>query len=238
MRRAVTALVVVGALFWAGAAAGQTCNDPSAECGRQVSTSCLQRAGAGVLDAGAAPGETDVASVGGDCAQQFDRYRQCLGDIAKRCGAAPKPQVGSGACTPFQEQALFQAAQADPSRVETFRTACPDSPLLALLDGGAPVVGADMALMQIVLDAGYSVTDQCTISLPLTDSGISYDSRFFCGESQVQMTLSATADGALKDGRVVFETQGGWPLVVSLSGSGWSFEGRRRKFSVSLTRVN
>lgn len=142
--RAMVALGSCLALFsFLGAA--QTCDDPSTECGREVSTSCLQRAGAGVLSAGTAPAETDVAARGGDCARQFDRYRQCLAAIAQRCGVAPSPAPARiGGCTEFREQALFQAAQADPAQIAAFRATCPNSPLLSLLRGGAAGAGADV----------------------------------------------------------------------------------------------
>ena len=233
------ALVFVVLTIPASGVAAQSCDSPSDDCGRLISASCLKRAGAGVLEAGAAPGETSVAAVGDSCAKQFDDYRACLTEVTKRCGAAPAARAGASDCTPFQEQALFQAAQSDPARIASFETACPNSPLLALLDDRATTtVGVSEALLRIDVDAGYSVTDSCTISIPLTDGRVDFSDGVTCGDSVIQLTLKATPDGDLEDGRVVFETQGGWPLIVSLSGSDWSFSGRRRANQASVVRVD
>lgn len=85
-----------GALLGAGAfAAGLSfgtparadlCDDPATTCQAKLPAICLQRLGAGSVAAG-----SDA-----DCGAAFVAYRDCLSEIAARCGTAPSPQAGDG----------------------------------------------------------------------------------------------------------------------------------------------
>ncbi|MCI4662474.1 MAG: hypothetical protein MRY63_11725 [Neomegalonema sp.] len=73
---------------WAEQAGGQDfCANPQKSCARMVSPSCLQRLGAGSVEAG-----EDQA---GSCAEQFKAYRSCLQTVANLC-----PRTSSPAPTP------------------------------------------------------------------------------------------------------------------------------------------
>lgn len=68
------ALAIVAMILTAQAAAAESCNTVGARCGAMVKTGCLARLGAG---AEKIQQET--------CAAQFEEYRGCLAQAARRC---------------------------------------------------------------------------------------------------------------------------------------------------------
>lgn len=126
----ILALFAGLALSAMGPASAQetVCDDPAEICGRLVAGSCLQKRGAGVVAAAEAPS---------DCEAQFSRYVDCLAEAAE-CDRADAPDARGSRpvrdrCTPYVEQTLFEAARRNAQRQDDFRTACPQSPLIALL---------------------------------------------------------------------------------------------------------
>lgn len=77
MKLATLAASMVVLLSLAAEAQTTLCADPQAYCGRQMQSSCLQRLGAGVIDAADA-----------DCGAQLQAYEECLVDVAEQCGGA------------------------------------------------------------------------------------------------------------------------------------------------------
>ena len=107
------------------------CEDPASHCSRSLSRQCLERVGAG----SAAPSELQPAANGADCETQLLQYRECLSNVLTQCdqGERQAPAPAQSQCTPFREQTLYEAAQADPAKLEMLAAICPESPLIALL---------------------------------------------------------------------------------------------------------
>ena len=133
MRRTLFLLFIALAAPAPAAAQQPGCDDPAAHCARTLDRDCLARVGAGSLPVG----EAQSTNTSADCAKQLRQYRDCLGAILNQCGSSdrqtatvPQPQTQ---CTPFREQTLYEAAAADPAKLDMLARICPDSPLLALL---------------------------------------------------------------------------------------------------------
>lgn len=81
-----TLVVFATALVLSGAAQAQEiCEAPAQVCAARLQGGCLTRLGAGVL----------AADADASCESQFSAYRDCLSDVALRCGAAVENALGS-----------------------------------------------------------------------------------------------------------------------------------------------
>ncbi|MCI4661079.1 MAG: hypothetical protein MRY63_04560 [Neomegalonema sp.] len=109
------------------------CNALATRCAARINPACLQRLGAGSISA------DETAAL--DCDAQYRDYRDCLKQAVSCRPDAPARGTGQGArapCSEFVEQTLFEAARKDPERRGDFESACPNSPLLALLPRNLP----------------------------------------------------------------------------------------------------
>ena len=116
-------VIIAAAMLWAGGASAQTlCDDANTVCSGRIDPSCLTRG-----RVGAAPVGLDDVAAKGDCAAQFDSYRQCLTDVAAECA---RPPSAASNCTNEDARQMWPdiSTSDDPETIEAFLRACPNAP--------------------------------------------------------------------------------------------------------------
>ncbi|MBX2853943.1 MAG: peptidoglycan-binding protein [Rhodobacteraceae bacterium] len=117
--------IAAGVLAATEASAQTLCANPNAVCRTRIDTACLQgnRVGASSI-------EVDDVAANGNCATQFDAYRQCLTDVAQQCANNGEARSSGGRCSGEDARQLYDviAESNDVDELAAFVEACPNTP--------------------------------------------------------------------------------------------------------------